>query len=134
MTLISYAMREAKRYYNEKTYAHAARVAQYVAENDLIPNDKIDNCIALAYMHDLKEDTDWNDEIRDGYFMDCLDLITKPDDMDYIDYIKRIKEWSSGRPEIYWVKIADMKDHLAQTETLTDKLKEKYLEALPYLL
>ncbi|MDF2885564.1 MAG: hypothetical protein K0R54_6138, partial [Clostridiaceae bacterium] len=29
---------------------------------------------------------------------------------------------------------ADMKDHLAQTETLTDKLKEKYLKALPYLL
>ena len=37
-------------------------------------------------------------------------------------------------PEVYWVKIADMKDHLAQTDTLTDKLKEKYIEALPYLL
>ena len=37
-------------------------------------------------------------------------------------------------PEVYWVKIADMRDHLEQTDTLTDKLKEKYLAALPYLL
>ena len=54
--------------------------------------------------------------------------------MDYIEYIKRIKKWADTRQEAYWVKLADMKDHLAQTETLTDKLKEKYLAALPYLL
>lgn len=41
-------MRMAKEYYDEKTYAHAARVAQYVAENNLIPDDKIDDCIAIS--------------------------------------------------------------------------------------
>ena len=34
----------------------------------------------------------------------------------------------------WWVKIADMKDHLAQRDTLTEKLRDKYLEALPHLL
>ena len=54
--------------------------------------------------------------------------------MDYIKYIKKIRDYSDTKPEAYWVKMADMKDHLSQTDTLTDKLKEKYLTALPYLL
>ena len=85
-------------------------------------------------MHDLKEDTDWSGGGLSKHFNDCLDWLTKPKDMDYIEYIKRIKKWADTRQEAYWVKLADMKDHLAQTETLTDKLKEKYLAALPYLL
>jgi len=129
-------MRMAKEYYDEKTYAHAARVAQYVAENNLIPKSKMDDCIALAWMHDLKEDTNWSGDFGTEYeqFEKCLDWITKPKDMDYIEYIKRIKRWADTRQEVYWVKLADIKDHLVQTETLTDKLKEKYLTALPYLL
>lgn len=136
MSLIGYAMRMAKEYYDEKTYAHATRVAQYVAENNLIPKDKMDDCIALAWMHDLKEDTKWSGGFSSEYEQveKCLDWLTKPKDMDYIEYIKRIRKWADTRPEAYWVKLADMKDHLAQTETLTDKLKEKYLVALPYLL
>lgn len=34
----------------------------------------------------------------------------------------------------YYVKLMDVKDHLMQRETLTDKLKNKYTEALSYLL
>ncbi len=129
-------MRMAKEYYDEKTYAHAARVAQYVAENNMIPESKMDDCIALAWMHDLKEDTNWTGCFGIEYKQveKCLDWLTKPKDMDYIEYIKRIRKWADTRQEAYWVKLADMKDHLMQTETLTDKLKEKYLAALPYLL
>jgi len=134
MSLIAYAMRMAKEYYDEKTYAHAARVAQYVAENNLIPNEMMDDCIALAWMHDLKENTKWSGGGFSEHFNKCLDWISKPKDMDYIEYIKRIRKWADTMQETYWVKLADMKDHLAQTETLTDKLKEKYLSALPYLL
>lgn len=135
MNLIAYAMRMAKEYYDEKTYAHAARVAQYVAENNMIPESKMDNCIALAWMHDLFEDTDYGDLeiVPSTYLCSCLNVITRVD-VSYINYIKRIKERSGKYPEAYWVKLADMKDHLAQTDTLTDKLKEKYLTALPYLL
>lgn len=136
MSLIAYAMRMAKEYYDEKTYAHATRVAQYVAENNLIPDDKMDNCIALAWMHDLLEDTDYTlvgVEFSEEFDY-CLELLTKPKDVSYVKYIKKIKNNYIDFPEAYYVKLADMKDHLSQTETLTDKLKEKYLAALPYLL
>ncbi len=83
MSLIGYAMRMAKEYYDEKTYAHAARVAQYVAENNLIPKSKMDDCIALAWMHDLKEDTNWSGCFGSEYEQveKCLDWLTKPKDM-----------------------------------------------------
>lgn len=51
-----------------------------------------------------------------------------------MDYIKNLNNKSDEYPEAYWVKLADMKNHLAQTATLTYKLKGKYLEALSYLL
>lgn len=102
----------------------------------MIPEDKMDICIALAWMHDLFEDTNFgiNEVIPNSYLCNCLNTLTRKDGYSYIDYIKNIKKWSSKRPEVYWVKLADMKDHLSQTETLTDKLKEKYLAAMPYLL
>lgn len=140
MSLIGYALRMAKKYYKPETYNHAIRVANYVAENKMIPEERMDECIALAIMHDLIEDTLYNlwigaeDEIG-KHFCDLLRLITyDKDTVYYVDYIKNINEKSDEYPEAYWVKLADMKDHLAQTETLTDKLKEKYLAALPYLL
>lgn len=135
MSLIGYALRMAKQYYKPDTYEHALRVAAYVADNKMIPNRDMDNCISLAIMHDLIEDTEydqWNDVplvLRHG-----MKNITKKKDEDYIDYIKNIVNNKDTCPEAYWVKLADMKDHLARTETLTDKLKEKYLAALPYLL
>lgn len=137
MSLIGYALRTAKEHYTRKTYDHAIRVASYVAENPMIPDKKMDTCIALAVMHDLIEDTDYTGESlgnRFEYFNECLRLITKPKNMDYITYVKRIRECSDTKPEVYWVKMADIKDHLSQAETLTENLKEKYLNALPYLL
>ena len=69
--------------------------------------------------------------------MYALDLLTKPADMNYDDYCKRIRSAAGDKVFgylAYRVKIADMKDHLMQTETLTDKLKTKYLSGLRYLL
>ena len=115
MSLIGYALRQAKEYYDNDTYDHAIRVAINVADNPLIPDKLMDLSISLAIMHDLLEDTSYEEyntiprEIERS-----LKLITKT--------------------EVYWVKIADIKDHLEQTKTLTEELKNKYLEALPYLL
>lgn len=135
MSLIGYALRTAKQYYKPKTYEHALRVAGYVAENNLIPHKEMDDCIALAIMHDLLEDTDYKIETWiPEYFSRCLEEITQKEGEEYIEYIKRLRSNADTLTPVYWVKIADMKDHLAQTETLTDKLKEKYLAALPYLL
>lgn len=70
-----------------------------------------------------------------------LERLTKKTSENYIDYIKRLRTLrdSSETDTIdlivaYIVKLADMKDHLMQKDTLTDKLKEKYWNALPYLL
>lgn len=133
---IGSALKIAKEFYSEKGYAHAMRVMQYVADNDLIPHEYKDECIALAIMHDLMEDTSYTGSGLPENFYKSLTLLTKLKDMDYIEYIKDIKKtnYTHWGMCAYWVKLADMKDHLSQTETLTEKLKEKYLRALPYLL
>lgn len=136
MSMIGYALRMAKKYYNSETYEHAIRVASYVADNKSIPDEDMDVCVSLAIMHDLLEDTDYsmNDSGLPKDFIECLLLLTKSKDEEYVDYIKKIKYKYIDFPEAYWVKIADMKDHLLQKDTLTDELKDKYLEAIPYLL
>lgn len=88
----------------------------------------------------LIEDTKFMDENQDilsDDIMYALDLLTKPADMNYDDYCKRIRSAAGDKVFgylAYRVKIADMKDHLMQTETLTEKLKAKYLSGLRYLL
>jgi len=130
-----YVEKIASDYYTRDGYDHVMRVANYVKENPVIPSYIKDCCETLAIMHDLLEDTEYEiNNLSNTYFRKCLLLLTKPQNMNYIDYIKQIRENAIIYPEAYWVKLADMKDHLTQTETLTDKLKEKYLAALPYLL
>lgn len=134
MSLIGYALKMAKKYYDSDTYDHAIRVAAYIADNNMIPDDKMDDCISLAIMHDLIEDTSYKYSDVPISLKYGMENITKNKEDSYIDYIKNIVNERYRCPEAYWVKLADIKDHLAQTETLTDTLKEKYLEALPYLL
>lgn len=133
---VSTALRIAKEYYAKSTYDHAVRVMGYVAENETIPYEYREECLALAIMHDLMEDTDYKPFGLPENFVKALRLLTKPEDMDYIAYIKQIKNtgYTNYGWCAWWVKLADMKDHLAQKETLTEKLKDKYLAALPELL
>lgn len=136
MSLIREAIKVAREYYDDTTYQHAMRVAAYVSNDNLIPEHKKDECIVLAVMHDLLEDTKFNivSFPMNSYLKDCLKILTKSKDETYEEYIKHIKHEYSYHPEAFWVKLADIKDHLCQTETLTDKLKEKYLMVMPYLL
>ncbi len=136
MSLIRDAIKVAREYYDDATYQHAMRVAAYVTNDNLIPDDKKDNCVVLAIMHDLLEDTKFNISTFsiNYYLKDCLQILTKDTEIAYEEYIRNIKDKYTYRPEAYWVKLADIKDHLCQTETLTEKLKEKYLSVIPYLL
>lgn len=134
----------ASKYYDEETFAHVKRVAEYVKCNYMIPEKYRLDCVCLAILHDIIEDTDCNinnvpipvNGILKEMFIVALNVLTKEPDKDYIYYISNIKaNTNSGWGECaWWVKLADMKDHFAQKDTLTDKLKEKYLNALPYLL
>lgn len=133
---MAYALKVAKKYYSKEGYDHAIRVMQNVADNEMIPTQYREDCLVLAVMHDLLEDTDYLGSVLPEYTNKALNLLTKPKDKDYIEYIKEIKDTAhiNWRMCAWWVKLADIKDHLAQIETLTDELKEKYLTALPYLL
>jgi (p)ppGpp synthase/HD superfamily hydrolase len=125
-----------------KDAQHAYRVAQYVADNLRVPYNLLHDSIAVALCHDLLEDGFVEEEELKETFADsprvfnAIKILTKSKDISYDEYCMKIG--SRGRSEendiAYWVKIADMKDHLMQTETLTDRLKEKYLSGLRYLL
>ena len=128
----------AQDYYDEKTFAHAMRVAAYVARDKSIPVECRDDAIALAMMHDLVEDTEYDYEGLEIGFRTALRLLTKDKEQSYVDYCKNIKEsvfrFGDAGCIARWVKIADMKDHLNLKDTLTDKKKAKYLEGLAELL
>ena len=128
----------AQDYYDEKTLTHAMRVAGYVAKDKSIPVECRQDAIALAIMHDLVEDTEYEYEGLDYGFKTALQLLTKEKDYSYVDYCKNIKESVFEFGDVgclaRWVKIADIKDHLNLKDTLTEKRKTKYLEGLAELL
>lgn len=135
---ISEALILAQEHYDEKTFAHAMRVAAYVAKDKSIPTECRQDAVALAMMHDLVEDTSYQYEGLEFGFKTALMLLTKDSEQSYVDYCKKIKEsvYRCGDAGCIarWVKIADMKDHLSLKDTLTDKKKAKYLEGLAELL
>ena len=129
-------------YYDEKTMEHAKRVAQeakHLCCFFKLPYDNWENFVyQLGLAHDLYEDTN----IKQGTWFDSkfeknLQLLTKGKDEDYNEYIGKIHDVAKDDKEClpaYIVKLADIWDHFAQVDTLTEKLKNKYVAAMPYLI
>ena len=124
-------------YYPKKKMAHALRVAGYAYEeaketHSVSPYDAY--IVGLA--HDLIEDTDCpQDKLQEILGTDLFSavvILTKDDKDDYNKYIYSILD--SGDKLAILVKRADMKDHFMQTETLTEKLKDKYLPVVGLFL
>lgn len=141
------AMKIAKESLSANKFEHSMQVAFYADEVCLSINyRKREEVAAVAILHDVLEDASdevkanlrpiFDTELSTSQYQ-ALKLLTKAKDESYVDYIKAIKEASLKNDfgEIaYIVKLADMKDHLSRVETLTDKLKEKYLEGFRYLI
>lgn len=128
-----------EKYYKKDTFQHCLRVASYAIGNVCLTDEEQVIAFQIAMCHDLLEDTEVTIEeiceatgYSEGFVKNVLGALTKEKTETYINYIQRLKNCNSKYP--YIVKLADMKDHLMQIETLTDKLKDKYWEALPYLL
>lgn len=127
------------KYLPPKKIAHSLRVAQYALEDcDFYeyPMVNSDDVFIAAILHDVVEDSDCTFEDLEysgipNYVITDLKYLTKNEDEEYLDYIKRC---TSGPTIPVIVKRADMKDHLLLKNTLTDKLKDKYLPAIPYIL
>lgn len=140
LSLITNTVELCRKHYKPETFNHCLRVAYYAVNNICLESidDKL-SAYLVGLCHDLLEDTDvsLNDILMStddytGLNKMALEALTKNKSETYIEYIRRLK--ASECHIAYIVKLADMKDHLIQKETLTDKLKEKYWEALPELL
>lgn len=133
-----------EKHYDANTFAHAMRVAcisthLYSGEND-------GTIFISALCHDLLEDTSLTREdlveqlyspINLTNYIDCVDTIEEltrnKKEETYSEYIQRIKDigcYTHARI----IKIADLKDHLEQKDTLKESLKDRYIEALCNLL
>lgn len=124
------------KYYSKKKMSHALRVANYAAEKANEKNYNIFTAYMIGLAHDLLEDTDCDQEelcdiIGDEAF-DVVLTLSKADDVSYEEYIQDILQCNDEFAFI--VKQADLKDHFTLTDTLTDKLKEKYVPILQYFL
>ena len=117
-------------------YEHTKRVVNYaydIVTRECCDPDEEVLCVVLAYLHDVIEDgSERAEEHIEEYFgntvLDYVLLLThRKDEETYPEYIDRVL---AGPHAVQYVKRADMKDHLCQKETLTPKLKEKYLGVL----
>ena len=125
------------KYYPKKKMAHALRVAEYAykAAKDITLISPYDAYL-VGLAHDLIEDTDCpQDKLQEILGTDLFSavvILTKDDKDDYDEYIHSILD--SGDKLAILVKRADMKDHFMQTETLTEKLRDKYLPVVGLFL
>lgn len=127
----------AEKQYPQKTFIHATRVATYAMEKAIMRKDVNPiEAYAVGIAHDLLEDTKCTQSdlltIMDRRLVYDVVRLTKAEDTPYEEYIESIIK--RGSPLAILVKSADMKDHMIQTGTLTNKLKEKYLPNLKYFL
>lgn len=128
----------ADEYLDGENYEHAIRVMKYVKENKLINYSQLDKYCAVALLHDVLEDTDLtlNDLTGLNVSSDvcrAVELLTR-NDIPYRVYIENIANEKIDNNIAYYVKLADIKDHLTLKETLKPELKERYTEALRILI
>lgn len=141
-----------KLYYQDSTYKHSFQVCEIVIKI-LYKDMHLDEYYfiqAVAYGHDLLEDTLFAKEEDlskfDEDFIKAISYLTRDKKKEsYKDYIIKIKtfyEDSKSKSEygkklaeaVYYVKLADLFDHLSRIKTLKPSLKKRYLEALDILL
>ena len=98
-----------------------------------------ENCVIVALLHDVMEDTDYtlNDLRAMGFSEDVLGallLMTHKDDTPYLDYVKKLRDNQIAKT----VKLADLRHNsdLSRLEIVTEKdiqRVEKYKKAIALL-
>lgn len=93
----------------------------------------------VALLHDVVEDSDFTlDDLRKEGFsesvLEAIDLMTHAPDVDYMDYVKKIKTNAIAKA----VKLADLRHNsdLSRLDEVTEKALErqkKYLDAIELL-
>ena len=112
---------------------HSKRVAFLTEYYTAGLEDKITiKCFVVGLLHDLLEDTEFTaKDIDDKNVRETVVILTRKANETYFEYIQRIID--SDNKYAYFVKLADISDHLLQIETLTSSLKDRYEKALRML-
>ena len=114
----------AEKQYPKNKFIHATRVATYAMEKAMMRRD-VDpiEAYAVGIAHDLLEDTKCTQSdllaIMDKKLVYDVVRLTKAEETPYEEYLESIIEY--GSPLAILVKSEDMKDHMMQTKTLTNK-------------
>jgi (p)ppGpp synthase/HD superfamily hydrolase len=118
---------------------HAADIA-----HDLERAGKSTATVAVALLHDVLEDSDWDAQrlhrelvTRGSSKLDVKKIVTnvmaltrRQGEETYAEYIARVEESSDIAVQ---VKIADLRHHLKDTGPLSESLKRRYTNALASL-
>ena len=138
-------IRFCEKHYDAETFAHAMRVA--CISTTLSNKEDKGELFVSALCHDLIEDTEVTlDDLREKllsssfdcdndytYCLSAIERVTRQKETEtYQEYIKRIKKDCCYDAKI--IKIADLKDHLEQKDSLKESLKDRYVDALCELL
>ena len=123
----------------ESTYTHTERVVRLAVDTgEYIAMDEESRTRVrdAAWLHDVVEDT----TVMLGTLLnlgiewatvEAVRLLTRPASLTYNQYIGEIAQ--SGNVVALMVKVADLRDHLNQKETLPASLKSRYEAALEIL-
>jgi (p)ppGpp synthase/HD superfamily hydrolase len=100
-----------------------------------------EEAVIVALLHDVVEDTNWstNELEQEGFSKDIIDallLLTHSAEIEYLDYIGKIKQSSNQYAKI--VKIADLKHNsdISRFDHIDDAISkriEKYTKAISIL-
>ncbi len=118
------------------------RVAKYAMEQPLLSQTEFElreSLYVIGLLHDVLEDTKITPEelheclyIHENEYEAIKILTHNKKECSYEEYIQKIID--SKNLLAFLVKKADLKDHLMMTDTLTDKLKNKYYPIIKYFL
>lgn len=133
MDYVSKAIKTSKHWHTESTFLHSQRVAE-IASELILEGMSLEEIKAIAYLHDILEDTDISFASLQLEFGNKIAFtvshLTRRDSETYFEYIQRVRDES---PLVQLIKRADLIDHMSQTSTLTYSLKKRYKKALKIL-
>jgi (p)ppGpp synthase/HD superfamily hydrolase len=123
------AHRLIKAHLSPEIVAHSIRVMELRQWDRLGLGDDWSTDNIAALLHDVVEDSDVTlDDIGSLFGSEVrrvVDLLTRRDGATYFDYIARVAtdDMATG------IKLADLQDHFAQSDTLSDSLRQRYEKA-----